>query len=449
MGKTHVLVDKVMTKVIYSYYVSKDCLEKAAEAVNGTLRQLQRGDRLALYTTHCTHNAVTGNRPEKHFPLGPLGTDTESVFENLTASVCRHGTQTWDPPRPNPSMTDVVLCVATSLDSQDLKKGRTHIILLSPATYVLHGVSKTFPDLYIHRVNPAVLPFRREPELPDTVCFNECCKKVFVSNWNSYQSLPGRLKLIVNNARSKQPVGDITDVSIDIRAREGCEVLECFGSKDISHLRLGQVHTFFARLRLNKSKTRQVDLESVNPVFNSSLDVNGLRQDLVTAVAFGAIKVHVLDVQLYSRNSIHSPNCWNYTETPLIVIRDLGGLAPPVDQSLDLYKRYYFHKFTNLTTKLAAVEIGNTLAKPWEIDEGTEKILERMAKEIRHHERVRRYEYDSRQKLPLCPGPIAPEATHEWLEAIWNKRKTKRRGMTGANEEELTQLMDGVDRLNW
>ncbi|KAF2036586.1 hypothetical protein EK21DRAFT_51494 [Setomelanomma holmii] len=364
---------------------------------------------------------------------------------DLTVGICRYSTQTWQPARPNPSMTDVILGVARSLEGAELKLGRTHVILLSPAAHILHDVSQTFPDLYIHRINPAALPYRREPASQDAVCYERCCKNVFVSNWRFYQSVPGRIKRILKNARSKAPMGELTDLSIDLRAREGCDIIECFGQKDVPCLRLGQVHTFFARIRVKKEEAKHVDLQSINPVFNSSLDVKGLRQDLQNAVTLGATKVHILDVQLYHRNTINTVDCWNYTEAPLIIIEDLGGLAHPVDVALEVYKRQYFHKFVQLTTDEARVDIDHLLAIVGVDNELARKILGRMAKEIQCQEEIRKYERELRQKLPLCPGPIEIEVAHEWLQDIWNKRKTKRNGVAGVAgvDVDVSGLIDG------
>lgn len=343
-------------------------------------------------------------------------------------------------------MTDVVLAVAKSLDGQALKQGRTHIILLSPASYVLHEVSKTFPDLYIHRINPALIPYRREPELQDTVCLDACCKNVFVSNWSSYQSLHGRVKRILKNARSRDPVGQLSDISIDIRTREGCELIETIGSKEVSELRLGQVHTFFVHIRIDRDQVKKIDLHSVNPVFNSSLDVKGLRQDCQNSEAVGASKVHVLDVQLYHRDSINAPDCWNYTETPLTLIREMGDLIPPVDAIAEVYKRHYFHKFGELGIAEALAEADRCIAATGKEDEEARAVLQRMAKEIRYHEAARKYEFTHRQKLPLCPGPIDIEFSHEWLLELWNKKKNKRNGLTGVRGG-TAGLIDSFDGL--
>ncbi|EAT86362.2 hypothetical protein SNOG_06531 [Parastagonospora nodorum SN15] len=352
---------------------------------------------------------------------------------------------TWQPTRPNPSMTDVVLGVARSLEKEDLKHGRTHIILLSSAAYVLHDISKTLPNLAVHRINPAALPYRREPELQDTTCFDACCKNVFASNWTSYQSAPGRIKRVLKNARSMGPIGELTNVSLDLRAREGCELIEYFGRWDIPHLRLGQVHTVFARIRVYRTRTQSADLQSDNPIFNSSLDVKGLRKNLHNALALGAIKVHLFDVQLYHRNSINTVDCWNYTEAPLITTLELGRLAAPLDNSLDLYKRLYFNKFVQLKTEDAQIEAENLLAILSMDNQAARKVVEQIYQEIKCQVKIREYEQDYRQRLPLCPGPIDIESPHEWLLELWNKRKGKRNGVTVRRG--TLSLADGLERL--
>ncbi|KAF1941308.1 hypothetical protein EJ02DRAFT_423145 [Clathrospora elynae] len=430
------------------YYVTDACLDKALDAVNGALYHLGRGDRLALYTTHCTHHAVTGNRPDMHYPIRPFCTDTEETFRELTSRIAQFGTQVWDPPRPNPSMTAVILGIAKSTASEHLKPGRTHVVVLSPAAHVLHDVSTHFPDLYIHRINPATLPYRRDPEIQDTVCSDSCCKNVFASNWSKYQSIPGRIKRILKNARSERPVGALTTLSLDIRTRPGCELIKTYGSKDVPYLYEGQLHTFFVRVRVTKAATQHVDLESRNPVLNSSLGVKDLRQELQNAVALQAMKVHLFDVQVYHQNSLHTVDSWNYTETPLIVIRKLGGLAPPLNTSLEVFKRQYFYKLTQVTTEAAKAEGQNILTALADNNEQARRLIERMVKEIECHRVIEEYEQQYRQKLPLCPGPIQIEASdHEWLVDLWNRKKIKRKGVAVVKEEDITGLTNGINRM--
>lgn len=430
------------------YYVTKACLGKALDAVNGALYHLDRGDRLALYTTHCTHHTVTGNRPDLHYPLRPLCADTEETFRELTTRIAQGGTQAWEPPRPNPSMTEVLLGVARSLQDKDLKRGRTHVILLSPAIYVLHDVSRFFPDLYIHRINAATLPYCRRPELQDTICNEDCCRNVFVSNWSVYQSVPSRLKRVIKHARSERPAGELTDLSIDIRTREGCEIVRHYGKKDIPCLYLGQIHVYFARIRVTREHTQGVDLESRNPILNSSLDVKTLRQELLNSVAVGAIKTHLFDVQVFYRSSLHTTDCWNYTETPFLVIRELGGLALPVNSAIEVYKRLYFYQLKGVTAEEANIQAQSLLRDFGDYDEQARSLLERMIKEIDCHQSIQAYEDKYRQKLPLCPGPIELESSaHEWLVDLWNRKKSKRKGVAVVKDEEITGLIQGMDGL--
>jgi hypothetical protein len=416
--------------------------------VNGALYQLDRNDRVALYTTHCTHQSITGNRPDLLFPLGYFDTDTEGTFRNLTASIAKCGTQAWKPPRPNPSMADVILSVAKSLEDKNLRHRRTHVVLLSPAAHILHDVSQSCPNLYIHQINPAAIPFQRSPDAGDVDCMEECCKNVFISNWSQYQSLQGRIKRILKYARSVKPVGEISQVCIDLRARDGCEIIECSGKKDIASLRLGQVHTVFAKLRVTRSATKEVDLVSQNPILNSSLDIKDLRQQLQNAATVGAVKVHLLDVQVYHQNTLHGSDCWNYTETPCLVVRELGGLAPPFDTAVEVHKRKLFRRFVQLEMDAAAKEAGVILADLTNNQDPLQKLVQRILKEVERYRQVLEYEQEHRQRLPLCPGPIAIETSpHEWLVDVWSRKKTKRQGVAVVEEEEITGLIDGLHGL--
>ncbi|KAJ8107770.1 hypothetical protein OPT61_g8634 [Boeremia exigua] len=431
-----------------AYYVSRECLSRALDAVNSALYNLGRGDRVALYTTHCTHQPVTGIRPDLLFPIGPFNPDTEVAFRDLTTSVARYGTQAWKPPRPNPSMAEVILGIAKTLENSDMKKQRTHVILLSPASHVLHDVSRSCPDLYIHQINPAPVPFRRLPGLSDIQCAEECCKNVFISNWNHIQSIPGRIKRILKHARSFKPVGQISQVCIDLRARDGCEIIECVGSKDIASLRLGQVHTVFAKIRTTRSATKAVDLLSKNPVFNSSLDVKDLRQQLQNAATVGAVKVHLLDVQVYHQNTLHSVDCWSYTETPFIVVRSLGGLAPPFSTAVEVQKRRLFQNFIQHDAKTARLETMSLLSTLDHDQEFLGNFVQRAFQEVDHYQQVLEYEQECRQKLPLCPGPVTIEASsHEWLVGMWNRKKPRRQGVAIVEEDGISSLLDGLHGL--
>jgi len=430
------------------YYVTKPCLAKALEAVHCALFHLDRGDRLALYTTHCTHHYVTGNRPDLLYPLRPYSSDITAIVGELSKTILQSGIQVWQPARPNPAMTEVVLSIVRSLlHGQGLKKNRTHILLLSPMTHVLHDISKYSPDLYIHQINPAILPFRRQPEPGAMVCRETCCKNVSSSNSIAYESVPTRIKHILKYARSALPVGELTGLSIDIRTRDGCELVEFHGSKEIPQLRLGQLYTLFARILVTKAKTKAVDLASRNPIFNSTLDTKGIRQELHSFAVRGASKVHLLDVQILYQDSVHTPDCWNYTETPLLLFHELGSLALPLDISMEVYKRQYFYLVNQSTTQASMDAVHALLTTVGQNNEVVLRLVECMQRELNYHTTIRAYEEAYRQRLPLCPGPIDLEGSpHDWLLAIWNKKISRRRGVT-INNDNMTDLVEGMNRI--
>jgi hypothetical protein len=303
-------------------------------------------------------------------------------------------------------MAEVILGIAKSLEGKNMKMRRTHILLLSPAAHVLHDVSKSDPDLFVHQISPATIPYRQRPDTSDARCNSECCKNVSVSNWNHFESISSRIKRIMENARSVTPTGQISRVSIDVRARHGCEVIGGSGSKDLATLRLGQVHTVLIKVRTSRSTTTEVDLFSRDPVFNSSLDVKDLRQQLQNAVTVGAVKSHLLDIQVYHQNNLHGTDCWNYTETPLLIVSKLGGLAPPFSTALEVRKRRLFHDFTHTDKESAQREADATLSARGYDQEPLRKLFHRMSREVDHHYQVSAYEQECRRKLPIYPGPI-------------------------------------------
>lgn len=290
------------------------------EAVNGATCHLRRGDRLALYTTHCTRPSATGYKSDLQYPLQPFIVDDDGIFRDLTASIAACGARVQEPPHPPPSTTGTILEAIRSLKDQDLKANRAHVILLSPMAHVLHDASRHFPDLRLHHINPGPIRHRHNPGLQDTKCTDACCKNV-ITNWASHQSLLGRIERIIKNARAEEPVGELINVSIDVQARRGCELLTTYGNKHIPVLRLGQVHTFVMQVRVRRDETQTAEFQSGSPIFNFSLDAKGSRQELPNA-AVGAIKTHLLDVQACYQNTLHIADCWNYTETSLLLSRE-------------------------------------------------------------------------------------------------------------------------------
>ncbi|KAJ4359675.1 uncharacterized protein N0V89_000231 [Didymosphaeria variabile] len=431
------------------YYVSKDGLMRALEAATGGLHQLDRGDRVALYTTHCTHGSVASTVPDRLLPLRSVCSDTEEVFRNLTLDIAKYGTQEWNPPRPTPPMSNVILAIAKSLEMGSPKHQRCHMILLSPVFNVLHSVSDTFPNLHVHQINSAVLPFVPNEEHREMVCHETCCKNVTASNWTHYQSVPGRIKQIILQARSTGPVGSITDIHVDLRPKSGCEVLEIDGSTTLNALRPGQSFCFLVRLRVSSAKTHELCESSLDPLLEHSLEATTIRQELYLADKLNAKLAHLLSVQVFHKNTLNAPGTWCYTEVPLVAITRLGRLAPPRDFSVEVQRRRIFYRLNKLDNEATKREMKKLAIAVSDESEDLKQIVQRMAKEIHWHHAVLEYEASSRQKLPLCSGPIgkamvhhmyqhetdslitemASAEHHEHIQAMLDAKMNKRKGM--------------------
>lgn len=387
----------------------------------GALEILDDSDRVSLYATHCTHESVSGNVPEVLYPLRPLSKESKDEIRDMILSIRHYGPQKWSPPRPNPSMTDTIIAVAKSLELRKPRDGKIHIMLLSPAVSNVHGVTKTHPGLYIHQVNPAVIPIRCNQN-PDTVmCCDTCCAKFAVHNWTHYQSIPGLLEQIIRYARSEPPISEVTDVLVNIRPSSGCQIMKVEGYNFIRRLRPGQTHAFFIRIRVARSETQEIDLEKKDPVLQSCLNENnnGLRQELLTANAMGASKVHLLTIQLLNQDSLDDQSIWRFRESNLFVFKELGNLARPADKIVDFYKRLSFYMVSHVETSEANEAIKKLERQVKSKDPTIRKNFERLQKEVGSHKEIARYEKTYRRTLPHYHGPAHVPNAHEWVIARW------------------------------
>jgi hypothetical protein len=327
-------------------------------------------------------------------------------------------------------MSEVLISITKSLEARDFREKRTHIMLLSPAMRELHDVSKLYPSVHVHQINPAILPFNGVNNAEELMCMDMCCRNITYYNHAHFQSSSDRVRQLLRHARSEKPTGMICNVHVDLRRRPGCEVLRCEGSPDIPQLRLGQVHSLFAEVRVIRSITKEMDLESNDPVRDSTLAANNLMQDLKNAIVLGASKVHILSVQLLHQNSMLPSTHWTFTESPLLVLKELGRLSLPTDRALELYKRRFFSSFTRLPADSRTervIEHLISMVKP-ELTDACMKILVQMGKEVDSHRDIVQYEKTRRAHLPSCTGPVPAPYAHQFLLDKWETRKKKRMG---------------------
>ncbi|KAF2874628.1 hypothetical protein BDV95DRAFT_604790 [Massariosphaeria phaeospora] len=405
-----------------SYYVTKECLTHAVNSMMGVISCLTRGDRIALYATHCNHEPVTGTVPDMLYPLRPICGDTEAILRDLATYIVQYGTQAWQPARPNPSMADVVIAVSKTVANEEPKHSRAHVIVLSPVANDLHKACTSQPRLQYHQVNPAAVPFRITMEQSGSR--NQLFRggNNSRSNYTHYRSTPGRLKQIIHDARLEKPLGELAKVTVDISPKAGCKVVAVDGPTHIASLRLGQLHTFFVKLRIERSQIEELDLHTTDPILLDALE-GGLRQELAHVAELDATKAHVLSIRATSRNALRPHRHWQFTEQQLLMTAQQGKLATPHDLAAAVARRRLFHRVTNRAPPLATAEL--------DAFEGADKVAslaEAMAKEVGHHEAVLKYE-ETRKGLPVCVGPVCVAPAHEWLVERWDEKKMRRRGL--------------------
>ncbi len=358
---------------------------------------------MALYTTHCT-SYVTGTKSEQLFPLQSLYAGSQKALRDLTSTIAGCDARARDSTEDRLPMNQVVLDVAESLLGDNCKFDRTHLMLFSPEAHDLHEASRRFSNLYIHQINPAALPFRYYHGPQDAMCADACCRNISFTNLASYQSVPLRLRRIIKNARAEKPIGDLTEISIDIQPKNGCQIKEYTGEKSIPTLRLGQVHIFLAKIQVTRAETK--DLEFANTVLTSSIAIRRSVQQGPTPLVANATKIHLLDIQTLHRNSLHAVDCWSYTETPLQLMQQAGGLMAPRDTAMEVYKRQYFHQLVQLATGEAGMQASVLLAALSINNVQARKVLEAMTDEIKCHQAIHAYEGDHCQPLPWLHGSI-------------------------------------------
>ncbi|KAF2020822.1 hypothetical protein BU24DRAFT_469605 [Aaosphaeria arxii CBS 175.79] len=406
-----------------AYYVTSDCLEQATEHACSLMHHLRVGDRVALYSSNCTHENVSGNVPDKLLPLSCFGPAIGSTVRDLARDMRSQGVQTWEWPRPNPSLDDMLIAILNDIKGYLPRAERTHVMILSPTPREAHKVSAMFPKLHVHQINPSVLPFHKDDGLDTKLCNRGCCDNFTLSHLeHDYQATGERLKKILFHARCERTVDAISKIMVKITPMAGCKILECRGPTYIPHLRSGQVHTFFVQIEVSPQQVAELDVDNLDNIMNAALLKDNLKQDCLNAKITGAIKTHILSIEMMYRSSLYSSHQWMFSKTPFIIFKDLGRMSSPVDRAFEFHQRRIFYEVTHLRRGPALDKLRELAAavQP-DIREPIDNLAERMSRELRAHTAIRDHEVASRQNLPHCFGPLSISGPHHRVVAIWKR----------------------------
>lgn len=175
-------------------------------------------------------------------------------------------------------MDEALAAVAKSFEHKVGTLDRTHVVLFSLVRHGIQEVSELYPFLHFHQINPAILPFCKNL-LEERECSTiKRCDNVTTINYNSYQCPSNCLRQLFQYARSADAEGAISNIHIDLHPRSGCEVVKCEGSTEVPNLRLGEIHSLFAQIKVVWSEAQEMDLASYAPNRDASLARNNLCQ---------------------------------------------------------------------------------------------------------------------------------------------------------------------------
>jgi hypothetical protein len=104
-----------------------------------------------------------------------------------------------------------------------------------------------------------------------------------VNDLTFYRPAQERLLEIFRDARLVINPEEMTKLHINIHPTAGCEILQVQGSTKIPCLNLGQMHTFFAQIKVLRSVVQEIDLDKQDPIQDQYLSIKNMRVDLENA----------------------------------------------------------------------------------------------------------------------------------------------------------------------
>lgn len=390
------------------YYVTSDALDQAIILTKRLLFRLEPNDRIAIYTTHCTHEKVASNTPELWFAFDFVNKHCIEALHKLLEEVNDLGCQTPELRRCNPGLSEVIRSIANSIEGMNPRHGQTHVIFLSPKAVTIHNVSPQQPHLYVHQINVALLPFHGydEPE-KQLLCDDPCCDGVSFDNMVHFQSPTARVAQILRYGRCQKPFNAVHSIHLDLRRQSGCEVTQIRGSTTLPFLHLGQVHTIFAEIKVDRSEVQEARMGGTEGIRKSSLLAHNFSHDMMVAKELDAVKVHLLSVRVEHRDSYRPHHQYTVFETPFFAFKALGRVSEPMDVAHELYMRRFFYELNRLEPAAAKAELARLAGtmKP-EVKDWAGPMLDGMAKAIRKYQTLVEHEGSKHQGLPAFVGPV-------------------------------------------
>ncbi|ORY12820.1 hypothetical protein BCR34DRAFT_586904 [Clohesyomyces aquaticus] len=225
-----------------AYYAPEPSFLRAKTAILAALDHLNQNDRIAVYTTHKT----TPQAKEIFLPneLCPLQSLKRPNLREKIAELQFHERQ-----RPEGTLHRALVTLAKSFrqtTNPDPRNGqrdganRAHVVILSSGDIAVDKLSKAFPQLGFHHLNPGLRKSHKNKPRAGNVT-------------PSPNDLEESIATLIENSRREDPIDELLDVNISLLPRRGCRVEVEGGASltSIPRIRVGDVHVLFATIRVD------------------------------------------------------------------------------------------------------------------------------------------------------------------------------------------------------
>ena len=241
-------------------------------------------DRLAILCTSTLseHSPVAANNTTV-WPLSPVRTSKlKKVLDGLSGSKDRMSSLSWE--NATKAATDMVLqSPVLDMETEIVQDTFGMVIILTAAGANIPRQSLLHESLQFHVVCPLNVPqssfgsiqcngWKIRSATTNLPCIVKSTRNIEAN------SLVRKLHDLIQHARSGKSAGNLSFLSLDVKAASNCSILQVMGQTDFMTLQPGEEHTVIVRVKMN-----------------GSLDRNGLLRRAVTMPEMGQDTIDILD----------------------------------------------------------------------------------------------------------------------------------------------------------
>lgn len=225
-------------------------------------------DRMAIISTYCSHQKqVRACVARGLHPVFRLETLTaQGLREKPVLKAMKDIGHKLDHSIPkvlNPSMEQLVRAALEMLHQRNPAK--THVFVLSPRYTDFRKLVEEDQDIQVHQVNPVESAYR----VAGTSC--PSYERATTTNFEAYVSLLKHVKQLIGYTRYEKPLGQVSDIVVEIVPQPGCTLLVPREPVRLSSLQLGQQRSLFVNINVDLKSVKSKDLCTTKVRYKTSV----------------------------------------------------------------------------------------------------------------------------------------------------------------------------------